>query len=205
MKLIRQYWEFEDNFNPKTILQKLEKAGRVCYKSEGSSSENSYGEFLSRRIKTGHESLLEHSSITVKIVTDRGVTHELVRHRIASYSQESTRYCNYNKMGITFIIPEDFTIDNAGMELLHSIETYYNDCIKKGMTPQQARYFLPNGLKTEIITTMNIREWRHFFNLRCSKAAHPQMRALALDMLSKFYEKLPVLFEDIYIKYQIGG
>jgi thymidylate synthase (FAD) len=203
MKLVKQSWQFETDLTaPEQSLKLLEKAGRLCYQTVG--TEDSYEDFLAKRIKIGHESLIEHVNITVKIITDRGVTHELVRHRLGSYSQESTRYCNYGKLGMKFIFPVDFELTEDDLHLLNLIEAHYNTCLNSGRTPQQARYFLPNGLKTEIIVTFNLREWRHFFNLRCSKGAHPQMRALALDMLNQFYAKFPVIFQDIHDKYLLG-
>jgi thymidylate synthase (FAD) len=150
-------------------------------------------------IKKGHESCLEHEKVTVRIICDRGVSHEIVRHRIASYSQESTRYCNYSGE-VKYIQPSDFQLDADDLELLSKIEEHYNKKIAQGLKPQQARYFLPNGLKTEIVVTMNIREWRHFFRLRTVPAAHPDMQAIAIPLLKEFKEKMPVLFEDINVE-----
>lgn len=128
------------------------------------------------------------------------MTHEIVRHRIASYSQESTRYCNYSneKFGgeITFIQP-DFELSSEDKELLKIIESHYLLRLKQGLSPQQTRYFLPNGLKTEIVMTMNLREWRHFFKLRCSPKAHPQMREITIPLLEEFRKLIPVVFDDI--------
>lgn len=202
MKNICQSWQFEDPINGNSILQKIERAGRTCYKSERLISDDSAAEFVRRMIASGHHSVIEHHNVTVRIVTDRGVTHEIVRHRLASYSQESTRYCDYSanakrQLGISFIVPVDFELYDEDFSLLKAIEQHYNRCLEMGRTPQQARYFLPNGLKTEIVMTCNLREWRHFFKLRCSNAAHPQMRALARDMLSGFQKWIPVLFDDI--------
>jgi thymidylate synthase (FAD) len=181
------------------ILRSIERAGRTCYKSEAKITEDSAERFVAGIIKSGHHSVLEHEYISVRFICDRGVTHEIVRHRIAAYSQESTRYCNYGKLGIRFIIPGDFKLEEDDMELLKMIEAHYNKCLnEKHRTPQQARYFLPNGLKTEIVMTVNIREWRHVLNLRCAKTAHPQMRELMLPLLQDFKELIPVLFDDIH-------
>ncbi len=199
MKIIEQSWEFLNKPDAEQALRLIEAAGRVCYKTEGKMGPGTAPDFIRKRIATGHHSVIEHVSITVRIITDRGVTHEIVRHRLASYSQESTRYCNYgeHKMGIKFILPVDFELDDEDLAMLRMIENHYNRCLEKGRTPQQARYFLPNGLKTEIIMTCNVREWRHFFTLRPAPAAHAQMRALASSMLAGFKEAIPVLFEDL--------
>lgn len=141
----------------------------------------------------------------MRIICDRGVTHEIVRHRIASYSQESTKYCNYskNKFGneLTFIKPCFWTEDSIAYSLwkkqMQSAETCYLALIEAGATPEQARSVLPNSLKTEIIVTMNLREWRHFFQLRTSKRAHPQMREVAIPLLQQVQKLLPPVFEDI--------
>jgi thymidylate synthase (FAD) len=186
------------------ILQKIERAGRICYKSEDSITESSAGPFVKNLITRGHESVIEHEKITVMFVTDRGVTHEIVRHRMGSYSQESTRYCNYSheKFGnsITFIEPK-FYINkpeyNSWVKMCMMIEDEYFNLLNVGSTPQEARTILPNSLKTEIAVTYNLREWRHFFKERCSKAAHPQMREIAIPLLIKFQEFLPEVFEDI--------
>lgn len=161
-------------------------------------------------IKRGHESVLEHVSFSVRFTTDRGVSHEIVRHRIASFSQESTRYCNYSsdKFGgdVTFIIPTFFEESHLKdgdkkyekwVEEMMSIEKTYLNLLKDGATPQEARTVLPNSLKTEIVVTMNLREWRHFFKLRTAPAAHPQMRELVCPLLSEMKELLPAVFEDI--------
>lgn len=177
-------------------LQLIEEAGRTCYKSDSPLTITTAGKFSQMILSRGHESVLEHAVATVRIICDRGVTHEIVRHRLASYSQESTRYCNYGKMGIRFIVPVDFTLDDEDKELLELIEAHYNRCLAKGRSPQQARYFLPNGLKTEIVMTTNMREWRHFFSLRADPAAHPQMQEIAYMLLAEFKDRVPVLFEE---------
>jgi thymidylate synthase (FAD) len=216
MKIIKQSWEFMAYPDGEAILKLLEAAGRVCYKTEGKIGDGTAAEFIRKRIKTGHESVIEHANVSVRIISDRGVTHELVRHRLASYSQESTRYCNYSKDSfdneIAVILPvwlydvydEGATQDEAErrgyfawLNAMWDAQEYYMQLLKLGWSPQEARDVLPNGLKTEIIMTCNIREWRHFFKMRTSPAAHPQMKALAAAMLSGFKEAIPVLFEDI--------
>lgn len=196
MNIVEQYWEFPfGEPNGEKILRDIEIAGRVCYKSEDKITEDSHLAFVRKAIAIGHHSIIEHPVITVRAITDRGVTHEIVRHRIASYSQESTRYCNYEKLGVKFIRPVDFELDETDMAVLGLLERHYNRCLADGRSPQQARYFLPNGLKTEIIMTYNVREWRHFFSLRDSVKAHPQMKALAGDMHKRFKELVPILFD----------
>jgi thymidylate synthase (FAD) len=193
----------------------LEYAGRICYKSHPKGDPESF----IRKIITSvppHESVIEHFSISVHIVCDRGVSHEIVRHRLVSYSQESTRYCNY-KGGVTFVIPpwvniepgnEYFSIrqledglsfaERNWFTTMVTCESEYIQLLNLGWTPQQARSVLPNSLKTELVMTCNLREWRHFFKLRTTKAAHPKMREIAIPMLEKFKELIPVVFEDIH-------
>lgn len=205
MKVISPLFYFNDAVDGKQILKKIEKAGRVCYKSESKINEGSAENFVRSIINRGHESVLEHEKITVTIICDRGVSHEIVRHRIASYSQESTRYCNYSdkKFGneLTFIKPSFWSKNDPQYKIweeqMEQIEKTYNKLIRNGATPQEARSVLPNSLKTEIVVTMNIREWRHFFNIRTAQVAHPQMREIAQMMLLDFREKCPILFDDI--------
>ena len=209
MKIIDPYVELESEINGEDILRTIEKVGRVCYKSEDRITEESAKRFVESLMKRGHESVIEHISLSVRIVCDRGVTHEIVRHRVASYAQESTRYCNYGKdkfdNELTFINPcfwsdvEDIDKKNIWINTMENIEKQYLELLKLGATPEEARSILPNSLKTEIIVTMNLREWRHFFKLRTSKAAHPQMRQVAFMILEIFKEKVPVIFDDIII------
>lgn len=207
MKIIEPSFEILGNPNSSVILQSIETFGRVCYKSEENITPESAAPFIRRLLKSGHESVIEHEKVTVRIVCDRGISHEIVRHRIASYSQESTRYCNYskNKFGneLTFIKPcfweESSPHYSLWKEQMQLIEKCYLSLIDSGAAPEQARTILPNSLKTEIIVTMNLREWRHFFRLRTSERAHPQMREIAIPLLRQMYELLPPVFEDICI------
>lgn len=206
MKIIEPSVELIEDFDAAAIMRKLELAGRVCYKSEGNIKDDSAEKFIRAIIKRGHESVIEHAAISFKIICDRGVTHELVRHRIgASYSQESTRYCDYStgKFGgeLTFIKPcfwseddENFKLWRSTMEL---IEKNYLALRAGGARPEEARSILPNSLKTEIFVTMNLRELRHFIKLRTAKAAHPQMREVALKIYQILAEKLPAVFDDL--------
>jgi len=186
------------------MLKKIEAAGRVCYKSEDKINDTSSELFVKSIINRGHESVIEHEKITVSIICDRGVSHEIVRHRIASYSQESTRYCNYSndKFGneLTFIKPcfwkESDPCYALWKEQMQPIENTYFQLISAGALPQEARSVLPNSLKTEIVVTMNLREWRHFFRLRTAPGAHPQMREIANKMLDDFKNRVPVVYDD---------
>ena len=204
MKLIPPSFELLDRPDGQ-VLQKLELAGRVCYKSEEKITPDSAAGFVARILKNGHESVLEHEKLTVRLICDRGVSHEIVRHRIASYSQESTRYCNYAKdkyqRELTFIRPffwendpEKFSIWKRAME---GAESAYLALMDLGATAQEARSVLPNSLKTELVVTMDLREWRHFFRLRTAPAAHPQMRELAVPLLAAFRRAVPVVFDDL--------
>lgn len=211
MKIINAGYEIMTPISEGGIeeLKHLERVARVCYKSEDKIKEDgsSAKGMIARLIKSGHHAMLEHSSISVLFTVDRGVSHELVRHRMASFAQESTRYCNYSqdKFGneITVIQPyffEDGPKWTAWRRAMESAEERYFELLIKGATAQEARSVLPNSLKTEIVVTANYREWRHIFTLRCSPAAHPQMREVMLPLLKEFHEKLPVLFDDIYQK-----
>jgi len=205
MKIISPSFEIYQTLNPDAILKSIESCGRVCYKSEHKATCTSSSAFIKRIIKSGHESVLEHEKITVKITCDRGVSHEIVRHRIASYSQESTRYCNYSKdrfgRELTFIKPcfwEETSPEYLQWkQIMETIEDAYNALIESGAKPEEARSILPNSLKTELVVTMNLREWRHFFNLRCAQSAHPQMREIAIPLLECFQYILPAVFGDI--------
>lgn len=200
MEIVTQSHKVMTYINKLEVYQTIELAGRTAYKSEDRITVDSAEKFIKSIRERGHESVLEHFNISVRFITDRGVTHEIVRHRLVSYTQESTRYCNYSKKGVTFTEPCDFTLENDDLEFLELVEAHYNKKIAQGKTPQQARYFLVNGLKTEIVCTANIREWRHILKLRTSKAAHPQMRALMIPLLRELQEKLPVLFDDILVE-----
>lgn len=187
-----------------SIINKVERYGRVCYKSEEKSTDMSATNFVKKLILHGHESVLEHEKLSILAVVDRGVTHEIVRHRVASYSQESTRYCNYSleKFGQEITVIEPFFLLGKPEYVIWEkactgAERAYMNLLLKGFSPQEARSVLPNSLKTEIVITYNIREWRHFFRLRCSKQAHPQMRQMAIPLLLCFQKNLAAFFEDI--------
>ena len=200
-------------------LKHIEKIGRVCYKSEGKITEDgeSAKKFVKMLINRGHEAMIEHSSLSVKFVVDRGVSHELVRHRIASFAQESTRYVNYSleKFGneINVIdIRDGINLDNKMKNMdsdtisaimgewclaMEDAEKHYMKMIELGATPQIARSVLPNSTKTEITITANYREWRNFFKLRVPNTAHPQMREVTIPLLKELKCRLPIIFDDI--------
>ena len=200
MLFIPQSFSIDNAPNPDTIAKAIERIGRVCYKSEGRITPDSADRFVQNLIKRGHESVLEHHSITVNIITDRAIANELVRHRVAAYTQESTRYCNYTGEGITFIKPLNMK-DPESLSIYTSVakmaEERYNALIELGETPEAARDVLPLMTATNIIATCNLREWRHILRLRTDKAAHPKMRELMQGILKQFKILYPVIFEDI--------
>jgi thymidylate synthase (FAD) len=207
MKIVEPSVVFEELVNGLEVLKKLERIGRTAYKSEDKITEDSAVKFIKMLMKSGHESVIEHQSVSLRIICDRGVSHELVRHRIGSFTQESTRYCSY-KDELTFIQPLFFTDKDDYQGLIWRAamkwaENAYLDLLKVGATPEQARAVLPNSIKTEIVVTFNLREWRHFLSLRCSHKAHPQMREIAFIILMLLSDKIPVIFDDLKEQYKI--
>lgn len=208
MKIIQPSAEFITPIDSDYIFKTLETIGRTAYQSFDKDPDGSKAkEFVINIIDRGHESVIEHISLTAKFIVDRGVSHELVRHRIASFTQESTRYCNYanDKFGneLTFIDIRPFmTKEEADLweDSMFIAEKDYTYLIDHGCSPQIARSVLPNSLKTEVIMTANLREWRHFFKLRCSKAAHPQMQQVANMLLNEVMESdIHIIFKDIWL------
>lgn len=212
MQIIKQRCEWVIPPLPNT-LELLELCGRVSYKSEDRITAGSAEKFLKVILTKKHESVLEHVGATMRFVTDRGVSHELVRHRIASFTQESTRYVNYNKRGMEVVIPVEFVLASEAvlgnptdppyrMPYAHWLwsmsdaERTYNSLIDGGCSPQLARSVLPNSLKTEVAMTANLREWRHVFSLRTKPDAHPQMVDLMRQAVTMFKEAVPVLFDE---------
>ena len=225
MKIVKPSFEIrnKEKINGLDILKNIESAGRTCYKSEDKITDDSCIKFAKNILDRGHLSVIEHESLSVRIICDRALTHELVRHRLASYSQESTRFVSYSNKnrGITFIKPyflPDCPIgefdENSFVEdetkysdstydfifYLFNCEHEYNRMLENGYKPEDARNILPNALKTEIVMTCNLREWRHFFKLRTSPAAHPSMRELTIPMLKEFQKLIPIVFDDIEVK-----
>ena len=205
MRIINAGYEILDPLNGEEILKKIERVARVCYKSEEKIGEGTAEKMVRALVKSKHEAMLEHFSFSVKFIVDRGVSHELVRHRVASFAQESTRYCNYSKSGgIAFIRPCFFVEDSVEMDnwvdSCMKAEQLYNDFILIGRSPQEARAVLPNSLKTEVVMTANLREWRHFFSLRaCGSTGkpHPQMLEVAVPLLKEVKSLIPVVFDDL--------
>lgn len=203
MRVVKAGYEIMDNLDGEAILRKIEKVARVCYKSEDKITEGSAERLVRALIKSGHEAMLEHYSFSVKFIVDRGISHELVRHRIASFAQESTRYCNYSGDGIGVIMPS-YLDKGSECRLWRSMcegaEDAYTALIQSGRSPQEARAVLPTCLKTEVVMTANLREWRHFFKLRALELtgkAHPQMVEVALPLLKELQDKIPVVFDDL--------
>ena len=217
MKKIKASYVIESEINGMEILKQIEKVGRTCYKSEDKITDDSAVNFVKGLIKRGHEAMIEHNIISVRFICDRGISHEIVRHRLASFGQESTRYCNYtsekfNKSINVISIVEGMELDSKMSKLepvvkkciisewscaMKQAEQSYFHMIELGATTQIARSVLPTSLKTEIVVTMNIREWRHFFKLRTEIVAHPQMRELTLPLLAELKILIPVVFDDI--------
>lgn len=198
MRVINASYKIETPINSNQMLKRIEIAGRTCYKSENRITEESAKAFVRMLIERGHESVLEHESITVRFVCDRSISHEIVRHRLASYSQESQRYVRYNG-DIEFINPRmpNAKAYEAWQELCERAEETYKELLSYGVQPQQARDVLPNSTKTEVVMTANLREWRHFLKLRTATAAHPQMRELTVPLLEELQRQIPVVFDDI--------
>jgi len=224
MKIIEPSYEILTEISEGGIkeLQHIEKIGRVCYKSEDKITEDgeSAKKFVKMLIGRGHEAMIEHSSLSVKFIVDRGVSHELVKHRIASFAQESTRYCNYsldkfgNEINVIEIdggiehdekmknmsTPERNAVEDEWASAMEDAERHYIKLMEMGATPQIARSVLPNSTKTEITITANYREWRNFFKLRTANAAHPQMQEITRPLLNELKAKLPIVFDDIEVE-----
>ncbi|MBD5398388.1 FAD-dependent thymidylate synthase [bacterium] len=205
VKIVKPRYEILTPINGEEILKLIELAGRTCYKSNDLITPDSAKGFVERIAKRGHESVIEHYNITVRFICNRGFTHELVRHRLAAYSQESTRYCNYtkDKFGSEITVIKPFEIEENTKEFdlwksaMENAEKSYMAMMENGSKPENARGVLPIDIKTEIVITTNLREWKHIFELRTSKAAHPSMRELMIPLLKEFQSKIPVIFDNI--------
>ena len=209
MKIIKPQYFILTPIDKTIIYKQIENAARTCYKSEDKITDTSATKMVKALVKNRHEAMLEHAYISVKFVVDRGVANEMVRHRIASYAQESTRYCAYNKgvfnSEITVIAPNFWSESNScytvWKESCEQAEKAYMKLLDTGAKPEEARDVLPLSLKTEIVVTMNLREWRHFLNLRAANStgiAHPQIREVAVPLLNRFYEEI---FRDIFYRF----
>ena len=210
MRVVEPAFEILHFPETQAAMTHLELAARTCYKSEDKIKEGSAEGLIGRIVRMGHESVLEHVSISVRVICDRGVSHELVRHRLCSFSQESTRYANYSrdKFGKEIVVIRPFFWEDDDEKYktwakgIEATEKAYLEMVELGATAQEARSILPNSLKTEVVTTCNLREWRHIFKLRCAAASHPQMRQVALPILAEFNKRLPLVFGDLYDKFK---
>lgn len=211
----------KDQIEGHKILKHIEKIARTCYKSEDLINDESAEKMIKKLIKMNHLAMIEHASVSVLFTCDRGVTHEIVRHRVASYAQESTRYVNYSKdkfgneigyIDIAGGIALDTKMKDLPVETINAIisewnqacidaEKHYMKMLELGATPQIARSVLNNSTKSDINVTMNLREWRHFFELRCDAPAHPQMRELVIPLLKEMSEVIPIVFDDLVEKF----
>lgn len=200
MKIVKPSIEIISPVRGDIILVLLELYGRTCYKSEKRITPGSAEVFVRNLLRRGHESVIEHCSVTVRVICNRGISHEIVRHRIGAYSQESTRYVNY-KDGIELIEQPALRDSPEALDIwvgiMERIEEAYGKLIELGVKPEIARDVLPNALKTEIVITYNLRQWRHFLIQRLSKAAHPQIRLIAQMILKDLKRGIPIIFDDI--------
>ena len=207
VKVIQQSYEILTDLSDSTkILKDIERVGRVCYKSESNITQDSYIKFCKMLRDRGHEAMIEHSQLSVKFIVNRAIANEIVRHRLFSFAQESTRYINYSKdkfcNEIKVIEPEELLPSNSSV-----YQFWYNSCknaedaymalLYDNVKPEIARDVLPLSTATEIVVTGNIREWRHFFKLRCDSKAHPQIVSISRKLLNDLKSKIPVLFDDI--------
>lgn len=208
MRIVKPGFEFLGDVDGVALMKNIERAKRVCYKSEDKITDESYKDAVRDLIARGHDAMLEHGSISVIVTADRAVLNEIVRHRIASYAQSSTRYCNFSKdkFGNEISVIEPFFFPQESMayyywyEACKAAEDAYMELLSIGRSPEEARSVLPLSLASEIVITMNPREWRHFFKLRACGASgkpHPQMLEIAVPMLDAFKAKFPELFDDL--------
>ena len=199
MEVIKSSVELVNPMPYKEALNITELATRVCYKSEDKMKEGSAEKLIKGIIKSKHFGCLEHVNLTVKFICDRACSHQLVRHRLMSFNQKSQRYCKEDNLEV--IKPEGLENTSLWLESCRQAENAYAEMIRRGEKPEVARGVLPNSTATEIYATANIREWRHFFELRCDKTAQKDIRMLALELLCQMFEKYPVFFEDLVDKH----
>lgn len=201
MRIVKPSVSIESNISYNEALRIVENATRVCYKSEDKIKEGSAEKLIKGVIKAKHFGCIEHVSLTVKFICDRACSHQLVRHRLMSFNQKSQRYCKENDLEV--IKPEGLKNTTIWLESCRQAENAYAELIRRGEKPEIARGVLPNSTATEIYATANLREWRHFFELRCDKTAQKDIRMLALELLCQMYEKYPVFFEDLVDRYAV--
>lgn len=214
MKIVEPYAKILDCLDKSDgiqLLRKIEFAARISHASEEQQTTDSWDRFL-RAVVIGHGdwSVVEHASVSVDFKVDRGITHELVRHRLFSFTQSSTRFINYaKKMEPEFVRPEFAQKPDAlGIAIepnstdawdfaVNVCEDSYRKILAAGFTPQIARSVFPNALASRILITGNLRNWRHFLIMRTTRESHPQMRQVTIPLLEQFKERIPILFEDI--------
>ena len=199
MRIIKPSVSIESNISYEEALRIVENATRVCYKSEDKIKEGSAEKLIRGIIKAKHFGCIEHVSLTVKFICDRACSHQLVRHRLMSFNQKSQRYCKEDNLEV--IKPEGLENTSLWLESCRQAENAYAEMIRRGEKPEVARGVLPNSTATEIYATAKLREWRHFFELRCDRTAQKDIRMLALELLCQMFEKYPVFFEDLVDKY----
>lgn len=207
VKIIEPSFEILTPIDGNQILKHIEKCGRTCYQSYENETEgtSSAEKMIKMLIKMGHESVLEHFLITIKAKIDVGNYKDLTRHRFASFSIESTRFCNYSKgkfgNELTVISPcnmdKSSGIYHIWLKTMNDIEKAYIDMSEMGAKPDQLRMILPHSLAAEVTMSANLREWRHIFKMRCQKAAHPSVRQIMLQVLNEFKKQIPVIFDDL--------
>lgn len=199
MRIIKPSVSIESNISYEEALRIVENATRVCYKSEDKIKEGSAEKLIRGIIKAKHFGCIEHVSLTVKFICDRACSHQLVRHRLMSFNQKSQRYCKEDNLEV--IKPDGLKNTAIWLESCRQAENAYAELIRRGEKPEVARGVLPNSTATEIYATANLREWRHFFELRCDRTAQKDIRVLALELLCQMFEKYPVFFEDLVNKH----
>lgn len=199
MRIIKPSVSIESNISYEEALRIIENATRVCYKSEDKIKEGSAEKLIRGIIKAKHFGCIEHVSLTVKFICDRVCSHQLVRHRLMSFNQKSQRYCKEDNLEV--IKPDGLKNTAIWLESCRQAENAYAELIRRGEKPEVARGVLPNSTATEIYATANLREWRHFFELRCDRTAQKDIRLLALELLCQMFEKYPVFFEDLVDKH----
>ena len=201
MRIVKPSVSIESTISYNEALRIVENATRVCYKSEDKMKEGSAEKLIKGIIKSKHFGCLEHVNLTVKFICDRACSHQLVRHRLMSFNQKSQRYCKEDNLEV--IKPEGLENTSLWLESCRQAENAYAEMIRRGEKPEVARGVLPNSTATEIYATANLREWRHFFELRCDRTAQMDIRMLALELLCQMFEKYPVFFEDLVDKYAV--
>lgn len=203
MRLVEP-WIKVENFDGVKIMKRIERACRTCYRSEGKITEDSYKKLIKNCITSGHESVLEHEKVTVRIYSDIGSYKDLTRHRFASFSVESTRYCSYDKdkygneiaiMNPVYI--EDKELYEVWKKTMEEMEKGYMEMKRLGASTDMCREVLPHSTAGEYTMTANIREWKHILKLRTNKRVHPSIRQVLIPLLKYFKEQMPEIFDDV--------